>query len=341
VQLDEPRGDDAHDPRVPALARDHEGGLVQLGQAGALGLAEDSQLRVAPLVVHAVELLGHRRGAGLVGGGQELERGIGAAQAAGGVQPRAEAEAQGVLVHSGRIHARLGHQGAQAGLARPGHPGQARAHDAAVLAPQRHQVAHRPQRGEVQVVLGAGRVQPGAAPQRLRQLERHAGGAQLGERVAADGRVQQRAVRQLCPGPVVVGHEHVHPGRPGRGDLGDRGDAAVHCQEEADALAGQALDSGAREAVALVVPAGELPGGLRPDGAQRVQRNRSGADAVHVVVAEHENPGAALDVVQDQVAGALHPGHRKRVVAVARLEEGTRRRRVPEPAAREDGADRP
>ena len=57
--------------------------------------------------------------------------------------------------------------------------------------------------------------------------------------------------------------------------------------------AGQPLDRRGRQAVALVEAAGQLPDRIAAERAQGANEDGGGADAVHVVVAEHRDPRAA------------------------------------------------
>ena len=242
VALDQPRRDDADDAGVPALPRHDQRRPVELGQAGGLGLDQDAQLLVAPLAVERVELLGHRRGPLLVVGQQQLERGVGAAQAPRGVQPRTQPEAERLLVDLAGLERGHPHQGPQPRLARAA---RARARPSRTIRRFSPRSGTRSQTvasaARSRSSRGPGGIQAGGrARRRLRELERHAGGAQLGRRVGAEGRVHDRAVGELRARAVVVGHEHVHAQRPGGGDLGHGGDPAVHRHEQLDALGGEA-----------------------------------------------------------------------------------------------------
>jgi hypothetical protein len=73
VALDHPRRDDPDHARVPALARQHVRRRLGVLRARGLGLEQDARLRVPPLAVEEVELVGHVASAALVLGEQELE----------------------------------------------------------------------------------------------------------------------------------------------------------------------------------------------------------------------------------------------------------------------------
>ena len=101
----------------------------------------------------------------VVAGHEELERLVGMAQPAGGVDPRREPES-----HIGRrgvraIDARHRHQRAQARLRRAPQPAQARAHEAAVLVAERNDVGDRREGDQVEVALELGRIAPGSRVQ--------------------------------------------------------------------------------------------------------------------------------------------------------------------------------
>ena len=204
----------------------------------------------------------------------------------------------------------------QARLAGAGHGVHALARDPPVLAPQRHHVADRGQAGQVQVLLGQGGVHARRGVERARELEHHARGAQLArgalEAVRPQRRVHHRAVGQLGARAVVVGHQHVHAQLAGPRHLGHRRDAAVDGDEQRGAVARDPLDRLDAQAVALGA-AGQLPGRVGAQRAQRPDHHGRGADAVHVVVAEHQDPRAGLDVAQHQLAGRRPPPAGRRV----------------------------
>ena len=209
--LGEARGDDPDDPGVPALTGENEAGCLGLlaRQRGelALGVREHLALDVAALVVRAVELGRDLLGALLVGGQHQLDAGVGAIEASGGVDPRGEPEREVALVEA------LGNgpggrdQRPHPGPPRPPRLGEPAADERAVLAAQRHQVGDRRERDEVELALACL-----GAVQRRRELVGDRRRAELGARVAGDDRVQDRRVGELGSGLVVVGDDHVDPG---------------------------------------------------------------------------------------------------------------------------------
>ena len=193
VALGEPRGDDADDPRVPALPRDHQRRVARVVRLliaeRLLGPAQDLLLGIAALAVAAVELGGDLARPLLVGGQHQLDAGVGAVEPPGGVDPRAQPEGEVALVEPLRLD--LGdleqrpHPRA-AGLAQDLEAG---AHQGPVLAAQRDQVGDGRQRHQVEVAAGA--VLP---DQRRRELVGDAGRAEVGAGIAADDRMQDRAL---------------------------------------------------------------------------------------------------------------------------------------------------
>ena len=84
---------------------------------------------------------------------------------------------------------------------------------------------------------------------------------------------------------MVVGDDDVEPELLRAGDLGDRGDPAVDGDDECAPVAGQPVERLARDAVALLEPAREVPGDVRAELPQDEDGERRGADPVRVVVA--------------------------------------------------------
>ena len=164
------------------------------------------------------------------------------------------------------------------------------------------------------------------------------GGAQLGTAVVAERRVHDRAVGQLLARSVVVGDHHVEPHSASGRDLLDRRDAAVDRDQQLDTAPAQPLHGRPGEAVALVEAARQLPDGVGAERAQGPQQHRGGADAVHVVVAEHGDNGAALHVREDQLTCRGNARQGERVVRLLGRQEATRLLDIAEATAREDRA---
>ena len=85
-------------------------------------------------------------------------------------------------------------------------------HQRPVLTDQRHYIGDGRKRNKIEV-------KGGRPTQRTSKLPSDRGPAELGERVPVQRRVQDRAIRQLVPGLVVVGDDDLHPQLFGQGDL--------------------------------------------------------------------------------------------------------------------------
>jgi hypothetical protein len=81
-------------------------------------------------------------------------------------------------------------------LARQRQRTQALADQPAVLVVQRHDVGHRGERDEVEVLVGEGGIEPSGAQQSARQSVGDARRAQVRARIAADARMNDRHVRE-------------------------------------------------------------------------------------------------------------------------------------------------
>ena len=120
VALGQPRGDDPDDARVPALAGDAPAPAPRGPRRAARAApprppASTSRLGVAALAVGAVELGGDLGRAVVVVAQHQLDAGVGAVEAPGGVDPRREAEREVSLVEPRRLDPGGGHQRAQPG----------------------------------------------------------------------------------------------------------------------------------------------------------------------------------------------------------------------------------
>ena len=85
-----------------------------------------------------------------------------------------------------------------------------------------------------------------------------------------------------------------------------RRDAAVHGEDERRALFAQGADGGLVEAVALLKAAGDVGDAVAAPAAEVVRQERGGGDAVHVVVAEDDDPLAALERPADPLDDLIH-----------------------------------
>ncbi len=310
------------------------GPLLHLGD----GRAENSVLDLLPLAVQLLELVGEPAGDVGVFGEQQLERRLGAAEAARGVDPRGQPEADGALVDARGIDAGGLHQGSQAGLLRSRQGAQAGLGQRAVLVDQRHDVGDRRQRDEVEMACQHVAVRP---EQRLAQLVDDSGAAELRERVVRGTRGDDRAVGQLLARPVVVGDHDVDSERLRVSDLFDGGDPAVDGEHEPAPVLGELRQRLPAEAVALLEAARQVPRDVCAQLAQDEDGQRGRADAVGVVVAVHADALAVGDGLPDRLAGLAHAPEQERVVTgQGAFEEGSRLLRIPVPAPDEDASSR-
>ncbi len=173
-------------------------------------------------------------------GQQQLEPGIGAPQPPGGVDARSQPEAERVGVERARVDAARRVISARS-------PG--RAVLASAARPSRTSRRFSPRSGTRSATVASATsssvvARRCCAPQRLRELVRDRGAAQIGAWVAArrrDGRSRSRAAA-VGARRVVVGDDDIDAGRARRGDLLDRGDPAVDGDEQIGAARGEPRD---------------------------------------------------------------------------------------------------
>jgi len=95
VKADEPAGDDADDPGVPAgVGQDDGAPAVEVveGGDGLLGLLDDLLLGLLSPAVEGIEFGGDGRSTGGVSGGEEFGGEVGVSDAAGGIEARRQLE---------------------------------------------------------------------------------------------------------------------------------------------------------------------------------------------------------------------------------------------------------
>ena len=125
--------------------------------------------------------------------------------------------------------------------------------------------------------------------------------------------------RRLRRHPVVVRHDDVDPGFRGRGDLGAAGAAHVHGDHEPTPAFARELHRPQGKAVAVLQPAGDMPGRVDPERPQRTHHDRQSGQAVSVEVAHHEDPVAVRARAPDPCHDTL------RVRQAGRVVEGSQR----------------
>ena len=146
----------------------------------------------------------------------------------------------------------------QARIAYPIQPRQASFHDHPILAGERHHVGHRRDRHQFQQRIDqalAAALLPAEIPnQRIHQLQRHTGSAQILLRIAAIGTIgiqHGHRRRKLGFGQVVIGHDHVDPQPRGVLDHLVGANPRVHADDERDAGRGGVFHHFAPHAIAV------------------------------------------------------------------------------------------
>ena len=307
------RGDDADHALMPFLAREHERVALGGGEGVHLldGAAEDILLDALALAVEVAQLAGEPLGLGGVLREQELGGQLRAAHASGGVDAGGEDEAD---LHGGDRtsgQAGLAQQRVKAREVAAVDALKAALDDGAVFALHAHDVGNGADGGKG-AVAGEERAFALGAAEGEDQLERDADAGKMLERKAA-----VRAVRvdhgagggQLVLTFVVIGDDEVDAEGGGKGGLLHAGDAAVHGDDERDALLGKRADRVAAEAVALLDAAGNVHEHRRAAGAEIIGQKAGGGDAVHVVIAEHGDGLAAGKRAVDARHGLVHIAH--------------------------------
>ena len=253
-----------------------------------------------------------------IGAAQQLQRQRGVLEAAGGVEPRREAKADGAGVDAVGLDPGDLHQGGQAGARRAAQAPQADARQHAVLVDERHDVGdgadgdHIAERPQGQRHLDA-RLR-GLFEQRVRKLEGDADAGELRARVAGQLGSDDHAVRRRALHLVVVGDDDVHAELAGARHLGARVDAAVDRDEQLDAAGGELLHGGRRDPVPFGEPVRQMPAHVGAELLEDAHQQERRGDAVGVVVAVDGDGLAALQRLVEATARVGHARHEVRVV---------------------------
>ena len=164
---------------------------------------------------------------------------------------------------------------------------QTMAHQGAVIMGQGHDIGDGTQCRQVAIVLD--HLIAVVPFQGADQLERHTHAGQPLEWAGTIGamRVHHRhCIGQGLPGLVMVGHHHINAQTVGMGDLLMGRNAVIHCDDQPDPPdIVQEVDGFGIEAIALLLPVGDIVDHI---GAHRLQiavQQRCGGDAVAIVVA--------------------------------------------------------
>ena len=260
----DPRGEDADDAFVPAgVEEGNAGGGIVDGHAfeQVQGLFLHVGFDVAAFAVEGIELLGDLQGAGGVVGEQAFDTQAHVGEPPGGVQARAEDEAE---IH-GRGFARVApggfEEGGEAGLHAAGaHPFQALADQDAVIAVEFDNISDGAEGDEVEQVgkVGFGALSKIAALAQFGAQGKHDVEHDADAGDAFGGEVAARLIGiddaisggQGFAGQVVVGDQGGDTVLLGTGDAFQAGDAVVDGNDQVRGLLGGKVDDFWREAIA-------------------------------------------------------------------------------------------
>ncbi len=144
---------------------------------------------------------------------------------------------------------------------------------------------------------------------------------------------------------VVVGDDQIEAERARVPRRVGRADAAVHRDDQDDAVGVQPIERGRLQPVAVAQALGDEVDDVGAEQLERAAQDHGRRDAVHVVVAVDGDALLARDRAENALDGHRHVGQRERVVQVVerRRQEPARQVDVAEPAdaqqARGDGRD--
>ncbi len=295
-----------------------------------------------PLLVQFIQF--PRQALGLLGrvGGQQPVSHLGVGNPSSGVQAGAQRKADVPRIHLTGPQAGLADQRLHADARRLVQPLQPPADQIPVLARQRGQVRHRPQRHQVQQLLLVQRDasrQGDLAVGPEESLGQFVGQADPGQSLIGvrafllvgvhHGHRRQR----LRPHQVVVGDDDVHSPTAGVGDLARETDAAVHGDQKAGSGIRQFVYGRSIQAVPLLHPMGDVRAGLRAQGAEREDQESGGGDAVGVKIPVDGDGLFSPDGLPNPGNGPVHPVERVGIIrARTSLQERPRGLRVRLPA---------
>ena len=300
--------DDAHHARVAVRIGDDDRRRVRVDQGRQA--VEHLVLDLLAVAVALVEEGRELEPAALRGGGEELERQLGFAEAPRGVEPGREDEGDVAR----RRRAAEPCQGQGRAHARPRRVAQAlepELDQRTVLAQERRDVGDRADRREVGVLDRIGK--PELAVDRPQQVVGDAGAGELRQTALRErrrGGVDDEAIGEPGTGGVVVADDHLEAGALQRFDLVEVGDPAVDGEQQVRG-GGVLRDAVGMDAVAVADPVGD-EGLDAPTERPQAQRQQRGAgDPVGVVVAVDPHPPAPLEGVHQAVGGPFEVGDRR------------------------------
>ena len=126
------------------------------------------------------------------------------------------------------------------------------------------------------------------------------------------GVYHRHGIRQNTLAGVVVGDHHIHAQLTGEGHLIHGGDAAVHSDDQRDALSGQGGDGLPVQAIALLQPAGDIGQHSAPLAGQKFGEQTGGGNAVHIIVPIDRYLLSPLQGQPDPCRRLIHAQHQQR-----------------------------
>ena len=299
-------------------------------RTATVGLVAHARLHLAPLAIQPVELLGERDGLRRVVGQQAADADGHVVDAAGGVQPRRDLVpemARGQVLEPATGDARERHQPCGSGTGAAA--AQSLLHEDAVVAVERHEIRHRAECDEVEQVRHCRQASPAAglefARDRRHQVE---GDANPGQRAAAETGARKirihvrRALRQVRRRQVMIGDQHLHAERVRRLDAGKRRDAVVDGDQQVGLRGCEIGNQRRRQAIAVAHAVRDAEADLFvTEPLQLAHHERGAGRAVRVEIADHEDPGAAREMIQQhggRLADAIERRDRQQAAQLER-----------------------
>ena len=184
------------------------------------------------------------------------------------------------------VAAALFHQGGDAGTAGVGQRLQSPGGEDPVFTLQWHDIRHGSEAHHVGVRF-QNRLLIAAESGGQFESDTNAGEVFVGvAAVCAVGVHHRNGLGQLILAFVVVGDDQIHPQLPAQPGFLNGGDAAVHRNNQGNALAFQLVQGNGVQAIALFQAAGDVADAVGALLAQKVGKQTGGGNAVHIVVAE-------------------------------------------------------
>jgi hypothetical protein len=301
---------------------------------------------LAPDRVGALELVGEPFGFPAIVGREQGRRDRRVTDAAHRVDPWREPEGDVVDAERGTLAGRAVQAGTDDERGEPGacpgrEPREAQPDETAVLAHERHDVRHRPDRREVRERECGLRSARPRAQEELRDLERDArpGQARIGVAAVGPLRVHEReGLWAFAREDVMVGDDDVDARRGRLGDLNRAARPGVRRHDQAVTTLARPLDGRAREPVAFRRAVRHVGIDLQPEPGEGLAEDREPAQPVGVEVAQDEHALARRDRLLDAVDDELRVREERRVMEtlLGRVEARAEIGWLHGPAARQD-----